>query len=70
MTTSISETCGNSGGFQPFGKAALNARYGSREIYLGKYDQALDRLIGGGYLLEEDRMAMLTNIEELYDKWP
>ncbi len=70
VTTSISETCGNSGGFQPFGKAALNARYGSREIYLGKYDQALDRLIGGGYLLEEDRMAMLTNIEELYDKWP
>lgn len=70
VTTSISETCGNSGGFQPFGKAALNARYGSREVYLGKYDKALDRLIAQGYLLEDDRMGMLTNIEEIYDKWP
>ena len=70
MTTSIAETCGNSGGFQPFGKAALNARYGSREVYLGKYDLALDRLIGQGFLLEEDRMAMLTTAGELYDRWP
>ena len=70
VTTSIAETCGNSGGFQPFGKAALNARYGSREVYLGKYDLALDRLIGQGFLLEEDRMAMLTTAGELYDRWP
>ena len=70
VTTSISETCGNSGGFQPFGRAELDARYGSRERYLGRYDAAIDRLVGEGFLLEEDRAAMLDAAAELYALWP
>lgn len=70
VTTSINETCGNSGGFQPFGRAALDARYGSRENYLGLYDRQIEWLVRQGFLLEEDRQAMVDNAAELYALWP
>ncbi len=70
ITTSISETCGNSGGFKPFGRAALDARYGSMEIWLAHYDAVLDDRIKDGFLLEEDRNAMLDAAAELYALWP
>ena len=70
VTTSISETCGNSGGFKPFGRAALDAKYGSMEVWLAHYDAVLDDRIDDGFLLEEDRNAMLDAAAELYALWP
>ncbi len=59
VTTSISETCGNFGGFAPTPLPLLTNLYGSKEGWLKDYTAALDRLIDQGFLLAEDRAGML-----------
>jgi len=66
-TTSINDTCGNRGAFQPFTTAELNAKYGSKEKYLALYEQGIDKLVGQGFLLSEDRQAMLGYADYLWD---
>jgi hypothetical protein len=59
VTTSIDQTCGNLGGWQPFTKEQLSARYGDQAGYVKAYRASLDELIAAGYLLASDREEML-----------
>ena len=68
LTTSISETCGNLGGWQPFTAAQLAARYGNQARYVKLYGDSLDKLIAAGYLLGSDRAEMLKTAAALYAK--
>lgn len=70
VTSDIAATCGNSGGFQPYGRAYLNQRYGSRERFLAYYSDQIERLIRQGFLLAEDRPAMISAASDLYSRWP
>jgi hypothetical protein len=67
ITTSINDTCGNRGGFQPFPTAELLKRYGSKEKYLALYQEGLEKLITQGFLLAEDEQAMLGYADYLWD---
>ena len=66
VTTSQGAVCGNSGGFSPFGPAAIRKRY-SRSSYLKRYGQKLSRLQAGGLVLARDRKTMLRRAGEDYD---
>ncbi len=59
VTTSINETCGNLGGWQPFTVAQLAERYRDQSNYVNLYRASLDELIAAGYLLASDRDEML-----------
>lgn len=58
-TTSIDATCGNRGGWKPFTREELAARYHDQANYLTLYEASLDKLISGGYLLASDREGLL-----------
>lgn len=66
-TASIDATCGNRGGFQPFTKAELTAKYGTKDRYLTLYRQALRPLVQQGFLLAEDEPPMLEDAGYLWD---
>jgi hypothetical protein len=66
VTTSINETCGNMGEWQPLTAAQLAERYGDSSNYLRLYAASLDKLIAGGYLLASDRAGMLQTAASLY----
>jgi hypothetical protein len=59
-TRSITETCGNLGGFRPFTAAELARRYGSAGRFLTAYTTLLDRLIRQGLVLPADRAGILA----------
>jgi hypothetical protein len=63
VTTSISALCGNSGGWKPFTSQELVTRYKEKTSYLAAYQASLDALIQQGYLLAEDKAAMLKAAE-------
>lgn len=67
ITTSIDNTCGNRGAWQPFTTAELNAKYGSKEKYLELYRGAFQKLVGQGFLLAEDEKPMLDYAGYLWD---
>ena len=67
ITTSIDDTCGNRGQFQPFTAAELTAKYGSKENYLERYAESLAKLIAEGFVLPEDEVAMLGYASYLWD---
>jgi len=67
ITTTINNTCGNLGEWQPIWTDDLMKRYGSKDGFLAKYSASLDRLIKEGYVLEEDRKPMLARAAQLYD---
>ena len=67
ITTSIDDTCGNRGQFQPFTTAELTKRYGSKEKYLELYGASLAKLIEQGFVLPEDELAMLGYASYLWD---
>jgi hypothetical protein len=67
VTTSINDTCGNRGQFQPFTPAELTAKYGSKEKYLELYGESLAKLIEQGFVLPEDEVAMLGYASYLWD---
>lgn len=58
-TTSINNTCGNMGGFRKFDQGELVRRYRSRDAYRTAYTAKLDKLISRGFLLEEDKAALV-----------
>jgi len=70
VTTGISNTCGNYGGFEPFTKAQLEEMYGPRMRYMAHYNDQLEWLIKSGFLLSEDRPAMLDQGGAIYDRAP
>jgi hypothetical protein len=65
-TRSIADTCGNFGGWRPFGAAELAHRYGSADAYVAAYAPLLDRLIARGFVLAADRDGVLAYVRSLY----
>jgi hypothetical protein len=63
---SITDACGNFAEWAPMTAAELKRAYGSQEAYLKRYEAALDALIAGGYVLAEDKAAMLKAAAALY----
>jgi hypothetical protein len=59
-TSSITDVCGNWGGWLPFTADELRDRYGDVEGYLARYADALDAQIGSGHLRPEERARMLV----------
>jgi hypothetical protein len=70
VTTSIAQTCGNFGGWQPFTSAQLTARYGSVDRYVAAYDRLLKPLIAKGFVLSADRAGILDYVRGVYDSAP
>lgn len=66
VTTSINQTCGNLGGWQPFTAGQLAERYRDRTNYLDMYRASLNELIAAGYLLATDRDEMLKTAASRY----
>jgi hypothetical protein len=66
ITTTINNTCGNFGEWQPIWGDDLAHRYGSSDGFVTRYNASLDRLIKEGYVLEEDRKPMLARAAALY----
>lgn len=60
-----SALCALFGSTTPFPPQELDARYGSREAYLERYEQALDRSIEDGFVLEADRSTAVAEAEEI-----
>ncbi|MGY1754783.1 alpha/beta hydrolase domain-containing protein [Blastococcus sp. SYSU D01042] len=58
-TASITDVCGNWGGWQPFTAQELRQRYGDVEGYLARYAAAVDEQIGAGYLRPAERARLL-----------
>lgn len=59
-TSSITDVCGNWGGWEPFTVEELRERYGDVEGYLGRYGAALDAQVDTGYLRAPERARMLA----------
>ncbi len=55
-----SELCGLFGSAQPFSPQTLTALYGSTAGYVAAYTADLDRAIAAGYLLPQERAALLA----------
>jgi hypothetical protein len=66
VTRSITETCGNFGGWRPFTSAELTARYGSADRYVALYGRVLDGLIAQGRVLASDRAGVLAFVRGRY----
>lgn len=58
-TSSITDVCGNWGGWQPFTADELRARYGDVDGYLARYAAAVDEQVGAGHLLVSERERVL-----------
>jgi hypothetical protein len=69
-TRSITDTCGNFGGWRPFTAAELTARYGSADRYVAAYGQLLDRLVARGRVLASDRAVVLAFVRSRYQSAP
>ena len=70
VTSSIEGTCGNLGEWQQFSAAELAERYGTEANYLKLYEESLDKLIAGDFLLPSDREEMLRTAAALYERHP
>jgi len=51
------------GSARPFSAERINALYASREDYLKRFETSADEVIAGGFVLPEDREALLTFAE-------
>ena len=60
---SINDTCGNFSGWQAFSADELTRRYGGRANYIEQARQKAADLVAGGYLLDEDKMAAIRQVE-------
>jgi hypothetical protein len=69
-TRSITDTCGNYGGWRPFTAAELDARYGGADRYVTAYGTLLDRLIARGQVLASDRAGVLAFVGGRYRAAP
>jgi hypothetical protein len=59
-TSSITDVCGNWGGWEPFTAEELRGRYGDVEGYLARYGAAVDAQVRTGYLRAAEREPMLA----------
>ena len=59
-TSSITDVCGNWGGWEPFTAEELRERYGDVAGYLARYGAAVDEQIQAGYLWPAEREPMLA----------
>jgi hypothetical protein len=59
-TSSITDVCGNWGGWEPFTAGELVERYGDVEGYLARYGAAVDEQVRAGYLRAPERESMLA----------
>jgi len=59
-TSSITDVCGNWGGWEPFTADELRERYGDVEGYLARYGVAVDQQVRAGYLRAAERQPMLA----------
>ena len=60
-TSSITDVCGNWGGWHPFSADELHERYGDVDGYLTRYAAAVDEQIDAGYLRAAERDRMLRH---------
>ena len=61
-TRSITDVCGNFGGWEPLSAAELRQRYGTVKTYVEQADLLLGKQVKAGWLLAEDRAAELRRI--------
>ncbi|WP_040339707.1 alpha/beta hydrolase domain-containing protein [Candidatus Blastococcus massiliensis] len=66
-TSSITDVCGNWGGWQPFTTDELAERYGDVDGYLARYADVLDQQIAAGYLRGPERDRMLRRARATFD---
>jgi hypothetical protein len=69
-TRSITDVCGNFGGYEPFTAAQLQDRYGTLADYTARVDAQLDKLVRARYLLDQDRAGIATSLEAAYQAAP
>ena len=65
-TASITEICGNFGGWQPREAADVRAQWPTADDYVTTFAGALDELIAGGYVLPLDRDEMVAAAAAAY----
>lgn len=65
-TASITEVCGNFGGWQPRDAAEVRSQWPTGDDYLATFTDALDELIAQGYVLPIDRSEVLSGAAEAY----
>jgi len=65
-TRSITDTCGNYGGWRPFTAAEIQARYGGADQFVAAYASVLDPLIAQGRILASDRAGVLAFVRNRY----
>jgi hypothetical protein len=59
----ISDVCGNFGGFEPFAPSELASRYaGGLDEYLARYAAGIDTLVAQGFVLAAEKRAMLDAV--------
>jgi hypothetical protein len=66
-TSSITDVCGNWGGWQPFMPDELRERYGDVEGYLARYGAAVDEQVRAGYLRAAEREPMLAKARAAFE---
>jgi hypothetical protein len=57
--SSITDGCGNFGGWQPFSASELGHRYGSVDAYADRYAELTDGLLADGFVLSRDRADLI-----------
>jgi hypothetical protein len=58
-TSSITDVCGNFGGWQPFAAADVARRYRDAHTYVARAAAVVDGLLAEGFVLARDRDALL-----------
>lgn len=58
-TASITDVCGNFGGWQPFPAHEITERYGDADTYVARVADVADGLVDAGFLLARDVGALL-----------
>ena len=60
-TSSITDVCGNFGGWQPYDAAEAGRRYGSIDAYAARTGELVDGLVADGFVLARDREPLLDS---------
>ena len=66
--SSITDGCGNFGGWQPFSAAELADRYGSVDDYARRYADILDGFVAEGFVLPRDRDGIIASARAQFSR--
>jgi hypothetical protein len=66
--SSITDGCGNFGGWQPFSAAELADRYGSADDYARRYAEILDGFVADGFVLPRDRDGIVASARSQFTR--